>query len=399
MRNILIYRNDLLPLSETFIRAQAAAMQRHQPHFVGVRATTPSLLDAADVLLADDHSGVPHSMRRVAHQYLGAAPLLHTATFLQKLRDLQPALMHAHFATDAVAALPLAVALDVPLIVTLHGYDVTVRPSGRNPLRRWAMRHGSRTLGRYASLFLCVSDFIRCQAIAAGYPAEKLLVHHIGIDTETFHPAPLDAMPQVSSHTILFVGRLTEKKGCEYLIRAMAQIHPQYPSAQLIIVGDGALRASLEQLAHDLGVPAHFTGPLSHDAVRNHIATARTLVFPSVTAKNGDSEGLGMVLLEAQGMGVPVVATRHAGTAEGLIDGQAGLLSDERDVAGLARNIARLLQDDSLHADLSCRGAEMIQRGFDLQHQTAHLESIYDAVLARRVVVPLNNCCNARATL
>jgi colanic acid/amylovoran biosynthesis glycosyltransferase len=393
MRNLLIYRNDLLPLSETFIRAQAAAMRRHRPHFVGLRVTTPSLLEPGDALLAADHCRLPHALAGRVYDYLGAFPLLHRVPFMRQLRDLQPSLIHAHFATDAVAALPLAAALNIPLVVTLHGYDVTVRASGRNPLRRCATRFGAKALGGRAALFLCVSKFIRCRAIAAGYPAEKLLVHHIGIDTQTFQPTAAN-----SSNTMLFVGRLTEKKGCEYLIRAMAPVQRQLPSAQLIIVGEGPLHASLERLAAGLDVRAHFAGALSHDAVRQHLASARLLALPSVTAGNGDSEGLPMILAEAQALGVPVVGTRHAGIPEGIVDGYAGLLSDERDVPGLARNIVRLLQDDVLHADLSRRGVELVQQAFDLHHQTAQLESVYDAVLAG-ASARLKTCCRARATL
>jgi glycosyltransferase involved in cell wall biosynthesis len=405
MRNILIYRSELLPLSETFIRAQAGALRRHRPHFVGLRATTPSLLDGGAPLLAADHARLPAPLARAAYGYLGAAPLLHRGSFLQQLRALEPALVHAHFATDAVAALPLAAALGVPLIVTLHGYDVTVRPGGRNPLRRWARQQGAKALGRRAALFLCVSKFIRCRAIAAGYPAEKLLTHHIGIDIGAFQPAPQGT----AGDTVLFVGRLTEKKGCEYLIRAMVPVQRQRPGAELVVAGDGPLRASLEDLAAALRVRARFTGAVHHDAVREHLLAARLLVLPSVTAANGDSEGLGMVQLEAQCMGVPVVATRHGGIPEGIVDGHAGLLSDERDVPGLARNILRLLQDDALHAGLSRRGVQLVQQEFDLRQQTAQLEMVYDAALrgadavydAVRAVapVPLKSCCSARATL
>ena len=392
MRNILIYRNDLLPLSETFIRAQATALRRYQPHFIGLHSTTPSLLEPGAALLAADYDRLPKPLADLAYDYLGASPLLHTRAFMQQLRALQPVLIHAHFATDAVAALPLAAALNIPLIVTLHGYDVTVRPGGRNPLRRWVKRQGMKHLANRAALFLCVSEFIREQAIAAGYPAAKLLVHHIGIDAETFHPAST-ATP---SNTVLFVGRLTEKKGCEYLIRAMAVTQQRYPAAQLIIIGDGPLRSSLQHLAATLGVQANFAGALHHAAVRNHISAARVFVLPSVTANNGDSEGLGMVQLEAQCMGVPVVATYHGGIPEGIVDGPSGLLSDERDVPALAHNILRLLQDDALHTDLSRRGIQLVQQHFNLSQQTAQLEFLYDAVLAG---IPPNTCFSARATL
>jgi glycosyltransferase involved in cell wall biosynthesis len=104
-----------------------------------------------------------------------------------------------------------------------------------------------------------------------------------------------------------------------------------------------------------------------------------------------------MFLAEAQGLGVPVVATHHAGIPEGIVDGSAGLLSAERDVPQLAANILHVLGDDALHADLSRRGVELVQREFDLSLQTQALESIYDTV-AFGVSDQAKSFCKARAT-
>jgi len=101
------------------------------------------------------------------------------------------------------------------------------------------------------------------------------------------------------------------------------------------------------------------------------------------------------ILAEAQALGIPVAGNRHAGIPEGIVDGHAGLLSDEGDVNGLARNILRLLQDAALHADLSRRGIELVRNEFNLQQQAGQLESIYDALLASHQP---NVCFSARAT-
>jgi colanic acid/amylovoran biosynthesis glycosyltransferase len=394
MPTVLIYRSELLPPSETFVHAQASSLSRYTPHFVGLRPAGNSLLNQEQCMLAEPHCRLPRALRPHSYEYLGLQPALHHRSFLDGLRALAPSLLHVHFAPDALTALPLAAALKIPMLVTLHGYDVTVRPAARNPLRLALRKLRMQTLHRQASSFLCVSEFIREKALAAGYPESKLVVHHIGIDIDTFQPA---TSQQGRGNTVLFVGRLTEKKGCEYLIRAMAEVQQSAPSAKLIVIGEGQLRGSLQTLAAELQVNCEFLGRQDHLSVRRHIAAARLCVVPSVTASNGDSEGLPMFLAEAQGLGVPVVATRHAGIPEGIVRGHHGMLSDERDVTGLAVNIQRLLNDDALHADVARRGVALVQREFDLRRQTQRLEAVYDSVVAG-ATAQAKSFASARAT-
>jgi colanic acid/amylovoran biosynthesis glycosyltransferase len=379
MRSVLIYRDDLLPPSETFIRAQAMGLRRYWPVFTGLREveTSLSLVSEYERIVAEHTSLVPRSLRSRAYRIFGAHPRLQKPSYLAEIRSAKPALVHAHFAPDAVHAIPLAAELDLPLLVTLHGYDVTARDNSRNPLHQLLRRRGLKQLHQRATLFLCVSEFIRDKAIAAGFPADKLLVHRIGVDVSTFQPFHKAG----SGNNVLFVGRLVEKKGCEYLIQAMLQVKKQVPSAQLIVVGDGPLRFSLEQFARKIGVAVNFTGRRGHDAVRKYMESARVFAVPSVTAPDGDSEGLPMVLLEAQAMGIPVVATRHAGIPEGILDGKRGLLCDEFDVAGLAHHIAHLLTNQQVWNDHHQRGPAFVCKHFNLLHQTALLEDIYDSVL------------------
>jgi glycosyltransferase involved in cell wall biosynthesis len=377
MRNILVYRTELLPLSETFVRAQAIAMHRYRPHFMGLYATKPSLVGPKECWLLESSSYLPRCLRRSLYQWFGVQALLHTTHVHQRLQTLHPTLIHAHFAIDAAAILPFAKRFNLPLIVTLHGYDVTASRNFRNPLRGWLQRRQLHALWQGAAQFLCVSEFIRQKALSAGFPGNKLIVHRIGVDTTRFRP-PIE---RAHSNDIVFVGRLTEKKGCEILISAMEQVNRILPEARLLILGHGPLQAQLQGLAAQLKVNCAFLGRQSHDQVRQTLENARICVVPSVTAANGDSEGLPMILIEAQALGVPVVATRHAGIPEGIVDGNAGMLSDERDIHGLADNIVRLFADRALHEDLSRRGVDLVRHNFDLHRQTDQLETIYDRVL------------------
>jgi glycosyltransferase involved in cell wall biosynthesis len=366
MPNVLIFKETLLPRSETFILAQMGALTRFSPHLVGLEPTFKSLpLDKPPLLLSRRASKTA-DLRAKVYRRTGFAPLFHRG-----LRDLRPDLIHAHFASGGKTLLPVHKSLQLPLIVTLHGgSDVPIQKPQMGIYRELAER---------ADLFLCVSDFIRKQAIDAGYPPGKLLVHYIGIDRSLFFPPPY----AMDTDSVLFVGRLVEMKGCEYLLRAMQAVQASRPSTELTIVGDGPLRPELERLAKELRVRCKFMGVQSTAIIRQLLQKSRLLSLPSVTTADGHVEGLGMVLIEAQAMGVPVVSTFHAGIPEGVADGVTGTLVPERDSEKLAAAILRLLEDQDLWQRYRLATQAHIDRQFDLHKQTARLEDIYAEQIRR----------------
>src|ERR1700728_2396734 len=166
MRRILIYRNDLLPISETFIRDQANALTRFHPYFVGLSRPARSLDIPPDAILLTPNRSLFSRVRKRLYRMTGIAPVFH-----RRVAAIGAELIHAHFGPDGKTAAYLSSALRLPLVVTLHGYDVTIRVDSPNTYA---------DLGKRASLFLCVSNFIRDKAIQAGFPPEKLRVHYIG---------------------------------------------------------------------------------------------------------------------------------------------------------------------------------------------------------------------------
>lgn len=227
MRKVLIYRDELLLTSETFIAAQTDAIKGFQPRYVGLVRPVPSLALDQEPLYLAPRQGMFSKLRKRLYTLVPVAPLFH-----QLIRYERAELIHAHFAPDGIQAARLALKLRIPLIVTLHGYDVTVRQD-------FAARYPK--LWKQASLFLCVSNFIRRKAIEAGFPSDKLVVHYIGIDTRKFHVPIQPRIPGL----VLFVGRLTEKKGCETLLRALAIVCNQNAAASLVVIGGGPLKSEL----------------------------------------------------------------------------------------------------------------------------------------------------------
>lgn len=362
MRNVLVFKETLLPPSETFILAQMKELKQFQPVLCGLERTEPSLPLPSDTVLLSNSASQYAAMRAKLYRQTGFAPKFH-----ERVAHTRPDLIHAHFASGGLTLTRMARHLDIPLLVTIHGGDITVRGEKTEMYKE---------LSDQAALVICVSEFIRERALEAGFLPEKLIVHHIGIDRGHFAlAAPLE-----QSKRVLFIGRLVEKKGCEYLLRAMQLVERSHPSAELTVLGDGPMRSELEMLAQQLKIHCDFQGFRSPTVVRDTLRKTRLVCVPSVTAANGDSEGLPTVIAEAQAMGVPVVASVHSGIPEILCDGQTGLLAPERDFKGLAHGISLLLGDDAIWQRFHLAALERIKEHFDLKTQTGLLEEIYTRV-------------------
>jgi glycosyltransferase involved in cell wall biosynthesis len=375
LKHVLIYRNELLPASETFIAAQAGAMRRYDPWFAGLKRVENGIeLNETRVAVVAETASLKGKLVRRIYTSTGYAPRWH-----RRLRSLQPALIHAHFGVDGCIALPLQKKLCAPLVVTLHGYDVTSSDQSLSATvfgRVYLTRR--EELWCRASLFVCVSEHIHQTALQRGFPEDKLWVHCIGIDLSEPPPS------RERENVVLFVGRLVEKKGCAHLIRAIASVNGELADTQLVVIGDGPLRAGLEHEARQRLPKAVFLGARPTIEVRNWMRRARMLAAPSVVAKNGDTEGLPTVLCEAQAMGLPVAAFRGPGVLEAVVDGETAILVDPADDEALGTAILRLLQDTQLQTRLAAAGRRRAEKYFDLRKQTGLLEDKYDEVLRRR---------------
>lgn len=373
-KTVLIYRSEILAFSETFIKAQTESLRKFRGQLIGLRPTTRSLpLSTPPILLTSGHSALAR-LKRGLFKHTGFDP-----SFYRRAKAVNPSLIHAHFAPDGAMALQIAEKLRLPLIVTLHGYDITMddeshamSTDGTIYLRR------REQLWERASTFICISEYIRRKALEAGFPKEKLKVHYIGIDLASFAPK---AEPREEG-LVLFVGRLVEKKGCSYLLRAMKRVQKQCAKAKLLIIGDGPDRKELEALAKELDAPAEFLGPQPSDVIRNTLARAKVFCGPSIIARNGDGEGLGIVFCEAQAVGTPVVSFASGGIPEVVRHQETGLLAPEKDDKTLADYILQYLTDESFWHRSSEQGKSWVARQFDIHIQTPKLEEIYQEAIA-----------------
>jgi colanic acid/amylovoran biosynthesis glycosyltransferase len=369
---VVIFRIQLLPPSETFIVAQAAAMRQFSPYFVGWRKVAGIELPAETSWTVDGGS-LRGKLRELRFRYAGPS-----REQLARLRARSPRIVYAHFAPDGYAAMQLADRLGVPLVTALHGFDVTMTDQaiGATRFGREYLR-GRSALQKKGALFVACSAFVRGRALELGYPAQRTIVHSIGTDIEMFQPPA----PGQRRKIILFVGRLVEKKDCGSLIDAMDEVRRHSPEAELVVIGGGPLRPHYEAQSAALGIRCRFLGTQPGSVVKHWMALASVFCVPSTVAASGDAEGFGMVFIEAQAMGLPVVSTFSGGIPEAVRDGETGLLVKEHNPRGLAHAILRLLQDDELWQRFSLAGRRNVESHFNLARQTGRLEKVFERLL------------------
>jgi colanic acid/amylovoran biosynthesis glycosyltransferase len=368
---VIIFRDFLLAPSETFVRSQASALRRFVPVYAGSRRVHGLDLPPEDTYVVSQGNRIGQ-VREAVFKLFGSAPQL-----IQALRNLDALLIHAHFGADGLRALPLARRLGLPLVVTFHGSDATA-----TDLRYGKTHYGHRRylanrplLQQGASQFLAVSDFIQRKLLEQNFSPGKVMVHYIGVDTELFSPQKGETAP-----TVLFVGRLVERKGAEYLIRAMAEVQKQLPEAELVLIGDGPLRKELETLAKSTLTKYRFLGVQNPESVREWMDQAAIFCAPSVTARSGETEAFGIVFAEAQALEKPVVSFASGGIPEAVAHDETGLLAPERDWRTLATYLSTLLQNADLRRRFGRAGRLRTLRLFDLKKQTSLLEDIYEGV-------------------
>jgi colanic acid/amylovoran biosynthesis glycosyltransferase len=371
---VAVFVGSWLPYSETFIYDQLRLSRQTRAWVICGGLTRHA-------------ERFPHSPitrlgpgERFAFRHVGIAPSIDDA-----LEHSGARVILAHFGLNGAFALPFAKRAGLPLVVMFHGHDVGGLSScNRFTPRYFRYQRLAPALFDYASLLLCASEDLRTRLAEFGAPAHKLQLHPLGIDLERFPPpAPED---RNGPSTVVMVGRLVEKKGMTYGLRAFQRVSARFPRARLQIVGDGPLRRSLEREARSLGIGAavQFLGSLSHERVLETMRRAHVMLTPSVTTPRGDRESGVIVLKEAAASGLPAVATRHGGIPEILDHERTGLLVSERSVHELARALERLLGDRALCRELGRAGREKMFAEYDGKKQVARLEAHLLEVSSRR---------------
>ena len=289
---------------------------------------------------------------------------------LKNINNLNPQVIHAHFGRGGALVLPLAQKLGLPLYVTYHGGDATKYTHQKSRIIPTIYQRRLKNLQSYANGFLCVSKFIAQRLADQGFPRHKLITHYIGINCKNI------IKPTIKNGPMLFVGRLTKKKGVDLLLKAVRKLQEKKgPLPSLYIAGSGSQEASLKKLANGLKT-IKFIGWQNHIALQKIMKDAQAVVVPSREADDGDCEGLPTVILEAIRAGTVVIATNHAGIPEIIEDKVSGLLTPEGDINALADSLQYVMLNQNKIVSFVKTAQSRLRKDFNATKQSKRLQEI-----------------------
>ncbi len=303
-------------------------------------------------------SGAPNKLRSNP-LYWGLLPLYlasGTAAAIRRASGCPYSVIHVHWPVpQAVFGFAARKRCKARLVLTFYGADVSLArkfPWLRGVLRRMVVGADAVTaISRHTGSL--VQEMTGVEPVVIPY----------GVRWPERRP---DSTERDPLH-VLAVGRLIERKGYPVLIEAMDRIRRRFPGAHLTIVGEGRQRPALEAMVERLGLSGVVTlaGRVSDEELDRLYRSAGVFVLPAIVDKGGDTEGLGVVLLEALSYGVPVVASGIGGILDIVEDGETGLLVPPGDPDALAEAVSRLLADRAMARALAERGAEVNRERFD----------------------------------
>lgn len=285
----------------------------------------------------------------------------------------QADVVHAHFGNIGRlgARLKAMGLLPGKLVVTFHAAELSKHKYGDLAARY-------RELFAQGDLVLPISEHWRDKLVELGCPPARIHVQRMGVNLSAL---PVAANPGSGPLRLVGLGRFVEKKGHAFTVRALAAARARRPDLdlRLDLGGDGPLLAEVQAEAAALGVAQAviFHGAVSHAEALRLIGEGNVFILPSVTAADGDMEGIPVVLMEAMALGRPAISTLHSGIPELVLDGRTGLLAPERDVGALADAILALAEAPELRTRFGEAGRAHVETAFDRHRLGAQLRTHY----------------------
>lgn len=299
---------------------------------------------------------------------------------LAHAREFHGDLVHAHFGTTGVMALPFIRATGLPAVVTFYGVDASA--SLRIP--RWRENFAEMFTRMDRVIVLC--DAVRDRLIAIGCPPGKLVVWNLpaGVEQYPYRPRSAAGGPV----RFLIAARFVEKKGHKYLVDAFDRVVRAGVDARLTMIGYGPSKAEVDADVRRRGLSDRVTSIDTQlassfsDTYRAALDTHDVFVLPSTTSINGDDEGgPALTLVCAQAAGLPAIATPFAGAERSIIDGVTGWLCRQDDAASLAGRMQWAAEHRETWNALGRAASDRVRAEFSLDGQMARLLDLYRGVI------------------
>jgi colanic acid/amylovoran biosynthesis glycosyltransferase len=270
-------------------------------------------------------------------------------------------------------ALKKAGLLSGKFITAFRGHDITQHAKSGPGLYDELFKNGD--------LFLPVSHSLEQRLVERGCDPAKIRVLHSGIDCSQFCFRPRTAKNNEAIN-ILTIGRFVEMKGILYGVESIAGLIQAGKKVHYDIIGDGPMRNEISEKIKQLGIESHVTlhGWKDQESVTNYLDQAHILLAPSVTARNGEAEGIPNVVKEAMATGLPVISTVHSGIPELVENGVSGFLVPERDVQAMTDRLAYLIDHPEEWESMGRAGRKKIEDDFDNEKINDYLVELYQQI-------------------
>ena len=315
---------------------------------------------------------------------LKRAPILlrKTARILRTAASIHPGAIHCGdlFPQD-LAGMLLRKRSRMPFLVYVHGDEIS-QTEGRRLQPR--VRNA---IYRSADAVVAANTFAYERVAAICGSTERLSLITPGVDTTNFYPGERPEWVARkydlgTSPVIVTVGRLVKKKGHETVLRSLPAVLEQIPDAKYLIVGGGPEEARLKRMTEELGLQraVRFTGDISHHALGDFYRAGDIFCMINQRDASGDIESFGMVFIEANACGKPVIAGRSGGTAESVVNGQTGLLCEPGNHAGLSEILLLLLSNQELRRRMGSTGLERARKEFDWDARARQLLAVHKRI-------------------
>lgn len=317
----------------------------------------------------------PLSTWRVPELPKGLGPFLHAAWRVHKDK---PAILHAgDLYPQAVSALALKKITGIPYIAYCHGEDIALTDRYKyQPLVRDKIYLG-------ADAVVANAEFARVNLLRIGVAESRIVKINPGVDFERFTPRPvrgelIDKWNLRGKKVVLTVARLVSRKGHDLVLRAIAQLSRELPDVVYLIAGRGPEQQKLQSLGVELGImdSVRFAGHVPEELLPDCYNLCDVFAMLNREEANGDLEGFGMVFLEANAMGKPVIGGRSGGTADAIVEGKTGFRVDAGQLDELTATLRRLLSDANLRQELGTAGRDRVERDFQWQDRAQKLHDV-----------------------
>jgi colanic acid/amylovoran biosynthesis glycosyltransferase len=261
------------------------------------------------------------------------------------------------------------------LISTFRGSDIS------KFLPRWGEKV-YQELFQETDFFLANCEFFKNKAVALGCDTNKIHVHGSGIDCSKFFFQER-YFPEDGKIRVATTGRLVEKKGIEYVIRAIAKVAQIYPNIEYNVIGDGDLKEHFQNLSTELNVShiVKLLGWKQQKEIVEILDTCHIFVAPSVTGADGNQDAPVNTLKEAMAMGLPVISTLHGGIPELVEDGISGFLVPERDADAIAQKLTYLIEHSQEWQKMGKASRKRVEENYDMTKLNDELVAIYQQML------------------